>query len=88
MNEANLPAPGKSSRVFPLLERITGLVLVAVLLVLGWMVVAANAPSADHLLPVAVEVALVIALLAAALLLVSVVALAQTRGGPTVSPRA
>jgi hypothetical protein len=64
---------------FPLLERVTAGVLMTVLLALGWMVLSAYAPDGLHFVPVEVEVLIVVALLAAALILVSVVALLHTR---------
>ncbi len=68
------PRPG-----YPLLERATALVLLLVLLAVGWMVLAAYFPEWDWRLPPDAQVALVVALLTAALALVSVVALLHTR---------
>ena len=69
---------------FPWLERITSGVLVAVIGVLGWMILVAYQPDWLRLPEVETEVVLILALLVAALVLVSVVALLQTRpgGGP------
>jgi hypothetical protein len=64
---------------FPLLEKITAVVLVLVVLSLGWMVMVANAPSLARLPSAEMEVLIVLALLLAALILVSLVALLHTR---------
>jgi hypothetical protein len=64
---------------YPLLERATALVLLLVLLALGWMAVAACSPGWDWGLSLDVQVGLVVALLGAALTLVSIVALLHTR---------
>jgi hypothetical protein len=61
------------------LETVTTLVLLGVALALGWMIAAAYAPAATAWAPVEVEAAVILALLTAALLLVSVVALLHTR---------
>jgi hypothetical protein len=61
------------------LEVVTTLVLIGVMLALGWMVAAAYAPAAVAWASVEVEAAVILALLSAALLLVSVVALLHTR---------
>lgn len=61
------------------LEAVTTLVLVGVVVALGWMIAAAYAPVATAWASVEVEAAVILALLAAALLLVSVVALLHTR---------
>jgi len=61
------------------LERITSVVLLAVVLALGWIIVVSIQPTWLRLPSPAVEVAIVLALLVAALLLVSVVALLHTR---------
>ncbi len=70
------PAPGTPR--YPLLERATTLILLLVLLALGWMALAACFPQWDGLLPLDVQVGIVLALLTAALVLVSVVALLHT----------
>jgi hypothetical protein len=62
-----------------LLERVTAGVLLLVLACLAWLVVVANQPTWGRLFPVEVEVAVVLALVSAALVLVSVLALLQTR---------
>jgi hypothetical protein len=61
------------------LDRLTAAVLVAVLVLLAWMVLAAYEPDWFRLPWPEVEITLIIALLAAALVLVSVVALVHTR---------
>ena len=63
-----------------LLEQVASAVLVAVLLSLGWIILAAWKIPWFRLPSVPLEVILVIGLLLAALVLVSVVALRQTRG--------
>jgi hypothetical protein len=63
-----------------LLEALTTLALIGVALALGWMVAAAYAPEAITWASVDMEAAIILALLTAALLLVSVVALLHTRG--------
>jgi hypothetical protein len=62
-----------------LVSRITSVVLLAVLFCVGWMVFAAYQPEGASFVSVDVEVGLIIGLLLAALMLVSVVALRQTR---------
>jgi hypothetical protein len=62
-----------------LLEWLTAAVLVLVLASLGWIVVAAYLPGWGRWLPVEAEVIAVLALLTAALVLVSVLALLHTR---------
>jgi hypothetical protein len=64
---------------FPLLEWVTGAVLLSVLAGLGWMIVAAYQPAWGRFLPLEAEVLVFLALLTAALVLVSVVALLHTR---------
>jgi hypothetical protein len=64
---------------FPLLERITGLVLVLVVVALAWMVAVAYEPTWLRFAALQVEVIVVVALLSAALALVSLVALLHTR---------
>jgi hypothetical protein len=68
-----------SDREYPWLERATAAVLLLVLAALGWMVVAAWRPEWGNWLAAEVQVAVVLALLVAALLLVSVTALLHTR---------
>jgi hypothetical protein len=63
----------------PVLEWLTGAVLLLVLAGLGWMIVAAYQPAWGRFLPLEAEVLVFLALLAAALVLVSVVALLHTR---------
>ena len=62
------------------LEQVASAVLVAVILSLGWIMLAAWRFPWLRLPSLQLEVILVIALLVAALVLVSVVALRQTRG--------
>jgi hypothetical protein len=64
---------------YPWLERLTTAVLLLVVLALGWIVLAAYQSDWARLAAVEVEVVLVLALLTAALLLVSLVALLHTR---------
>jgi hypothetical protein len=71
------PAPGTPR--YPVLERATALVLLLVLLALAWMALAACFPEWDGPLALDVQVGLVLALLTAALVLVSIVALLHTR---------
>jgi hypothetical protein len=60
-------------------EGVTGVVLVLVLATVGWVVLVAYWPGTFGLAPTEVEVVAVLALLATALVLVSVVALMRTR---------
>jgi hypothetical protein len=62
-----------------LLEPITAVVLVLVIAALGWMVAAAYQPEWGQWAGVEVQVAVILILLTAALVLVSVVALLHTR---------
>lgn len=62
-----------------LLERITGLVLIAVLIAIGYMVLITLVPNLPRFLSVEAEVIVMVGLLATALGLVSVVALVHTR---------
>jgi hypothetical protein len=71
------PPAGRLARF---LERVTAAVLVAVLVILAWMLLTAYQPTWVRLPWPGVEIALVIALFTAALVLVSVVALLHTRG--------
>ena len=64
---------------FSLLEQLTALVLLLAILAVGWMVLTAYQPNVLRLPSVELEVLLMVALLAAALLLVSVLALLHTR---------
>jgi succinate dehydrogenase/fumarate reductase cytochrome b subunit len=61
------------------LERLTGVVLVLVLLAIGWMTLVTLIPALPRVLSLEVEAAVMIGLLAASLILVSVVALVHTR---------
>lgn len=60
-------------------EFVTGCVLLQVLAVVGWLSLAAYRPDWGRVGPVDVEVAAVVVLLAAALALVSLLALLNTR---------
>lgn len=62
-----------------LLEGATTLVLLAVMAALGWMVLVTVTPGGGRLASVEAEVIVMVVLLAAALVLVSVVALVKTR---------
>lgn len=62
-----------------LLERLTALVLILVLLAIGWMVLVTLAPGMPRLMSLEAEVAVMVSLLVASLVLVSGVALAHTR---------
>jgi hypothetical protein len=64
---------------FKLLERLTGTVLVLVLLSLGWMIAVVAFPEAASRYSTEIEVFVVLGLLTAALGLVSLVALVHTR---------
>jgi succinate dehydrogenase hydrophobic anchor subunit len=68
--------PGRSH--YRWLERVTAVVLILVLAALGWMALAACYPAWDWWLSQDVQVGLVLALLALALILVSLVALLHT----------
>jgi hypothetical protein len=73
---AQSKAPTRGSA---LLQRITALVLWAVLFSLAWMVYAAYRPESLRWFSVEMEVIIMLALLLTALILVSVVALLHTR---------
>lgn len=62
-----------------ILERLTGIILILMLLAIGWMVLVTIVPAVPRLASVELEVLVVTGLLAASLLLVSVVALLHTR---------
>jgi hypothetical protein len=62
-----------------LLERLTAIVLLAVVAALGWMILAAYWPGQFRLPSAQMEIVIILGLLLAALLLVSVVALLHTR---------
>jgi hypothetical protein len=68
-----------NDREYPWLERATAAVLLLVLAALGWMVLAAWHPEWGNWVATEVQVGVVLALLAAALLLVSLTALLHTR---------
>ncbi len=74
-NPPMIPAGSRS----PWLERITAVVLLAVVLSLGWTVMVAHQPQWLRLPSLELEITVVLGLLSAALLLVSVVALLHTR---------
>jgi hypothetical protein len=80
MNRPEQQPQSKGPGWFIWLERITAAVLLGVVLALGWILLAAY--DADWAAVVSLEsgVGIVLALLTAALLLVSVVALLHTRG--------
>lgn len=71
--------PSATAGSISLLERLTGLVLILVLLAIGWMVLLTLLPGLPRPLSVETEVGLMVGLLAAALSLVSIVALIHTR---------
>jgi hypothetical protein len=75
----NLDKAAPDAPRHPLLERITAGVLMLVVAALGWMILAACYPEWDWRLSLDVQVGLVLAILSAALVLVSVVALLHTR---------
>jgi hypothetical protein len=65
--------------ILKLLEGLTTVVLLAVVLILGWLLVAAYAPDAVRWLSTEAAVVIILVLLTAALLMVSGVALLHTR---------
>jgi hypothetical protein len=77
------PSPAESPRRdgprYPLLERTTAVVCLLVLLALAWVALAAWRPECGQWLALPVQVGIVLALLTAALALVSLVALLHTR---------
>jgi hypothetical protein len=74
--EDKLSAPS-----FPLLEKATAGALALVVLAAGWIVLAAYQPETARLASPEIEVGIVLAILLAALTLVSLVALLHTRKG-------
>lgn len=68
--------PGNSVSI---LERLTGAVLIVMLLAIGWMVLVTLVPALPRVLSVEAEVIVMTGLLTASLVLVSVVALLHTR---------
>lgn len=62
------------------LERFTAGILILVIVILGWIMLAAEVPEAASWLSEEFQVIAILALLSAALILVSVVALLHTRG--------
>jgi hypothetical protein len=83
MAMTNLPVeerpPERPRRADPRLERLTAIVLMAVLASLGWMTLVSYLPDLARLPSLEAEVIAVLILLTAALGLVSVVALLDTR---------
>ena len=75
------PSPGDDQKkaAVPLLEGITAAALILVMASLAWLILAAYLPAWGQWATTEVQVALLLALLAAALLLVSLVALLHTR---------
>ncbi len=69
----------KSKRPFVLLEQVAATVLLLVIVAIGWMIAAASQSPIVRLPSLELEVLVVLGLLIAALVLVSVVALRQTR---------
>jgi hypothetical protein len=80
MNETSKPIQEQTP--FPFLEWSTAVILVLVLAALGWMVVAEYLPQSWRLLSLQAEILGVLALLTAALLFVSVLAILHTRDRP------
>ena len=78
-DSASPGAAPAARRGFPVLEGLTATVLVLVLGALVWMIAAATWPASLAWASTEVEVVAVLGLLAAALVLVSVVALLHTR---------
>ena len=72
------PARREDSR-FPLLERITAIVLLLVLLALGWMLLGAWRPEVTAWVDLNLQLGFVLAVLTASLALVSLLALLNTR---------
>ena len=72
--------PGNSEKPLILLERLTGIVLLLVIASLGWMLVVVHLPEWGQWATPQIQVIVILALLTAALLLVSVLALLHTRG--------
>jgi hypothetical protein len=78
--DPSLPdAPQRGGPRYPFLERATAVVLLVVLLALGWMALVAFRPEWGQWLARPVQVWLLLALLTAALVLVSIVALLHVR---------
>jgi len=75
-DEDNRASP---TRIFRLIEGVASGVLLLVLAALGWMIVAAYVPEWGRLASLEFEVIFIVALLLAALILVSVVALLHTK---------
>jgi hypothetical protein len=71
--------PPSNERRITAVERIAAGMLLAVVLLLGWMIVRAYHPEWGQLAPTEVEVAVTLVVLLSSLLLVSVVALSQPR---------
>ena len=80
MNADLAPGDDRKPAEFPLLERITAGVLILVIATLAWIILAAHDPSWGQWATTEVQVVVVLALLTTALVLVSVLALLQTRG--------
>lgn len=74
MSDSQKPPVGVS-----LLERLTGVVLLLVLIAIGWMVLVTLIPALPRVLSLDAEVVVMVVLLASSLVLVSVVALIHTR---------
>jgi hypothetical protein len=72
-------APQRGGSRYPFLERTTGVVLLLVLVALGWMTLVAFRPEWGQGIALPVQVWLLLALLTAALVLVSIVALLHVR---------
>jgi hypothetical protein len=72
-------ASGQPVRPGSLLENVTAAVLIVVVLALGWIMIMAYQPEWARLPSLEAEVIFTLVLLAAALILVSVVALLHTR---------
>jgi hypothetical protein len=68
-----------SNRLYRVVEQIASAVLLLVLAALGWIIIAASSPAWGRLASLELEVIGIVALLLAALMLVSVVALMHTR---------
>lgn len=76
--EQSLKPFEQRSSYIRLLEQITGVVLVGVLLSLVWMVLASILPELGEKIPLQAQVSAVLAILSAALVMISLMALAHT----------
>ena len=81
-NDLSSSSQKANGPLLTLLERITAVLLIAVMIAIGWIVLIAYQPSIFRLASDEAEVLIIVSLLVVTLGMVSLVALLHTRGTP------